>query len=66
MAFDLLITIPEKSPAGRAVQRVIASENLTPEQDRRQILDQTDGHSHYVGGRISDRDEENLGVLKRS
>ncbi len=38
MAFDLHINIPENSPAGQAVRRVVVTENLTPEQAVRRIL----------------------------
>jgi len=31
-AFDLHITIPDNSPAGQAVQRIVSTEHLTPEQ----------------------------------
>lgn len=38
MAFDLHITIPDNSPAAQVVQRVVASEHITPEQAVTRIL----------------------------
>lgn len=38
MAFDLHLTIPENSPAGQVVQRLVLAEHVTPEQAVTRIL----------------------------
>ena len=38
MAFDLHLSIPESSPTGQAVQRLVLIENVTPEQAVTQML----------------------------
>jgi hypothetical protein len=43
MAFDLHLSIPENSPAGQAVQRLVADEHVTPEQAVRRILNEAVG-----------------------
>ena len=40
MAFDLHISIPDHSPAGQAVQRLVSDEHVTPEQAVTRILNE--------------------------
>ena len=42
MAFDLHISIPDNSPAGLAVQRLVSDEHMTPEQAVARILNEAD------------------------
>ena len=44
MAFDLHLSIPESSPMGQAVQRLVLIENVTPEQAVTQMLTEAARH----------------------